>query len=214
MLNTNYNDPQTYRRTLMIYGGEAQEGFTHQIKKILQRYFRQTEKTPPPEAALVHFGTILWRLIQQHGLPEPLEAADQGEDETMPAEQLTARLDEIWSAFRFVDYRNDLETPARHLVKGIWQREFKKCRLSYKESETTGNCDRQSLSNALPRISGSHCVDCPYWVSISAEKNEKLLSKEWNQNAVAELTAHLDVFLPEDYRSLKQLLYMHTRFAS
>ncbi|GAB5561965.1 MAG: hypothetical protein SynsKO_36120 [Synoicihabitans sp.] len=213
MLQSNYNDPQTYRRTLMIYGGEAKEGFTHQIKKICQRYFRQTNNESPPDAALVHFATILWRLIEKNGLPPALEPSDQGQDAALSEADLSSKLDELWSAFRFVDHRAALEAPARHLIKGIWQPEFKKCRLSYKEESSAGKCDRQNLTKSLGRISGAHCVDCPYWVSISAEKNEKLLKKEWDQNSVVELSANMDVFLPEDYRSLRQLLYMHARFA-
>lgn len=214
MLEANYNDPQTYRRTLMIYSGEAEVGFVHQVKKILQRHFGQTEKSAPPEQALVHFGKVLWRLVQKHGLPAPLANADQGQDQNMPSEKLASRLDEVWRGFKFSDYRSDLEVPARHLVKGIWQPEFKKCRLSYKESDSSKNCDRQDLAKVRSRISGAHCVDCPYWVSVSSLKNEKLLTKEWNQNKVAEFTANADVFLPEDFRSLRQLLYMHARFST
>lgn len=214
MLASNYNDPQTYRRTLMIYGGEAQEGFVHQVKKILQRYFRQTDKPAPPDPALVHFGNIIWKLVEEKGLPPALEGSDQGVEAEMSPEDIRSRLDSIWSSFRFVDYKSDLEVPARHLVKGIWQPEFKKCRMSYKEANDSDKCERQDLSGARARISGSHCVDCPYWVSVTAEKNEKLLTKEWAPDSVAELTSHLTEFLPEDYRQLRQLLYMHARFGS
>jgi hypothetical protein len=212
MLVTNYNDPQTFRRTLMIYGGEAQEGFVHQIKKSLQRYFRQQDRPVPPESALVPFAQVLWKLVEKHGLPKPLEPSDQGQHENMSDESLRARLDEIWSRYRLTDYRKDLEAPARHFVKGIWQPEFKKCRLSYKKTSPSGDCSRQSLDHARGRISGTHCVDCPYWVSVTAVKNERLLTKEWAPESVHELTSNLDVFLPDDYRNLKQLLYMHARF--
>ncbi len=212
MLTTNYNDPQTYRRTLMIYGGEAQEGFVHQVKKCINRFFNQQDRTPPPDAALTHFGQMLWRMIDRHGLPEALKPSDQGQEQALSEDELSARLEELWASYRFTDYRKDLEIPARHFIKGIWQPEFKKCRLSYKETNPDGQCSRQKLSHALQRISGTHCVDCPYWVSVSAEKNERLLTKEWRAEAVAELTSNIGVFLPEDYRNLRQLLYMHARF--
>lgn len=146
------------------------------------------------------FADRLWALVKERGLPPPLARGEQGEAVEMePAvvQPMVARVmgdlpeDGLWA------------TAARQLVKACFQPEFKKCRDSYCEVEEDGTCRRQQLKKARQRVSGSHCVDCPYWQGLTPEQHGKLLAKAWVGDA-AEFAAHREVFLPEDFRALRR----------
>jgi hypothetical protein len=102
----------------------------------------------------------------------------------------------------------ELSTVARQLIKACFSAEFKKCRDSYRDLEPDGSCRRQQLKRVRTRLSGSHCIDCPYWTSLTAEQNVALLAEAWVGDET-ELTAHRDIFLPEDFRAFRRLLRAH-----
>lgn len=174
--------------------------FTEMVRAVIERYFRQNGLPARGEADVAGVGARLWELIEERGLPPPLARGEQGvahEMQTEEAGSLVARVlgelknDELWAV------------PARQLVKACFQPEFRKCRDSYREVEADGTCRRQQLGKARGRVSGSHCVDCPYWLALSPEQHGKLLAKAWAGDA-AELAAHREVFLPEDFRALRR----------
>jgi hypothetical protein len=94
--------------------------------------------------------------------------------------------------------------PVRQLVKACFYAEFKICRDSFREVSPDGSCRRQQLARVRSRVSGSHCVDCPYWVALSSEQHVKFLTREWQPAGREELAAHLPVFLPEDFRAFRR----------
>jgi hypothetical protein len=96
-----------------------------------------------------------------------------------------------------------LAVPVRQLVKACFQPEFRRCRESYREVGADGTCRRQQLGKALGRVSGAHCVDCPYWLDLEPEPHAKFLAKQWRAGA-EEFAAHREVFLPEDFRALRR----------
>ena len=53
------------------------------------------------------------------------------------------------------------------------------------------------------RVSGAHCVDCPYWVTLTAEQHEVFLAENWHAGP-GEFAKDRDVFLPEDFRALRR----------
>lgn len=173
--------------------------FTAQVGAIVARFFKQNGGNAPDTAVTAGFATRLWQLIGERGLPPPLSPGEQGEAGEMEAEVVAPLVERV-----LVGLPEDglWGTVARQLVKACFQPEFKKCRDSYREVEADGTCRRQQLRKARQRVSGSHCVDCPYWQGLTPEQHGKLLAKAWVGN-VAEFTAHRDVFLPEDFRALR-----------
>ncbi len=213
MLSLSQDSPATYRRMLAIYGGDMAEAFALAVQKILRRHFAQNDATVPPDPALLAFARGLWEIAVRHGLPAPLKGADQGAPADLPDTEADRLAAPAVSAFPIQDARPLLAAAARELLRGVVQPEFKKCRMSYKEpAPGAASCERQDLAVARGRPSGAHCADCPYWNQLTAEKNEKLLLKEWEPARAAELAGHLGVFLPEDFRSLRKLLHVHARF--
>jgi len=90
---------------------------------------------------------------------------------------------------------------AKQLVKACFQPGPAQCRLSYRETDSAGRCRRQELAYASARLSGTHCVDCPYW-SMDRSTHRAWLADQWHAGAAA-LAAHEHVFLPEDFRTLR-----------
>ena len=176
--------------------------FVALVRAVIERYFRQNGQPAPGGAELAGFAGRLWALVEERGLPRPLARGEQGEPHEMGPDEagpLVARAlgelkdDSAWAA------------PARQLVKACFQPVFRKCRDSYREVEPDGTCRRQQLEKTRGRVSGSHCVDCPYWTALSPEQHGKFLAQAWVGDA-AELAAHREVFLPEDFRALRRFV--------
>ncbi|HWA85155.1 MAG TPA: hypothetical protein VG710_02940 [Opitutus sp.] len=138
--------------------------------------------------------------IDERGLPAPLAAADMGRPGEMSAEEVAPIAARVLAG---AAHAAALATPVRQLVKACFQPEFRKCRESYREVNADGNCRRQQLGVARGRVSGTHCVDCPYWLELEPAPHGKFLANAWVAGA-AELAANRDVFLPEDFRALRR----------
>jgi hypothetical protein len=106
-----------------------------------------------------------------------------------------------------VNRREALLDPVRQLVKACFHREFAICRDSYREVSSDGICRRQQLKKALGRVSGSHCVDCPYWTSLSEEEHAQRLGESWTADP-GEFARNRSLYLPADFRALR--LWIHT----
>jgi hypothetical protein len=91
------------------------------------------------------------------------------------------------------------------LVKAITYPRLGVCRESYRERGPDGSCRRQLVAQARRRISGTHCVDCPYWLAYGPEAHAAWLRTAW-QSDPAEFEAARGIFLPEDFRALRRLL--------
>jgi len=174
----------------------------NQVCVVLVRYARQNSFAEISPAEALTIATRLGELIEARGLPRRLRADEMGQPGEMSAEvvaPLVARL--LEGSGRVAELTN----VARQLVKTCFHPEFKKCRESYRERENDGSCRRQSLTRVRTRVSGSHCVDCPYWTALTASQHEECLADGW-VGEQSELRAHRDVFLPEDFRVLRKLL--------
>ena len=119
------------------------------------------------------------------------------------AAQVEAMAGEVLDDSLSAEARADLGVPLRQLLKACLQAEPVRCRESYREV-VAGSCRRQDLSRARGRISGVHCVDCPYWVTLKAEKNAALMERAWVEGPPARFHAERGVFLPEDFRALRR----------
>jgi hypothetical protein len=174
--------------------------FIQSVQHVLARHAQQNGRTPWSEADTAAIGERLWALMAERGLPPPLAPQEMGEPGEMPPEEVAPLIARVLDG---IGGAEALATPLRQLVKACFQPDFRKCRESYHEVEADGTCRRQQLKKARDRVSGTHCVDCPYWLTLTPEQHEKFLAQAWVGDA-AELAAHRDVFLPEDFRALRR----------
>jgi hypothetical protein len=184
--------------------------FVQLVSAILERFYRQNERPAPPAGEIAGLAGRLWALVEERGLPRPLAPAERGAPGEMPDAAVTP-LVERTLAGAAAAWRGALEVPARQLVKACFYPEFKTCRDSFREVSPDGTCRRQELARARGRVSGVHCVDCPYWVALTPEQHGKLLTREWQPAGVAGWEAHRAVFLPEDFRALRLCLHRQAR---
>jgi len=175
------------------------EAFQQRVGVVMDRFARQNgEKFARDSVA--RFAERLWRLIEKRGLPEALEEGETGkpgELEKSEVGELTRR------AMKGVEEGKIFEDAAKQVVKTCFYPEFRVCRDSYRERSGKGVCKRQVLEKARGRVSGAHCVDCPYWTDVSPERHAELLRDGWCGDA-AELDENRGVFLPEDFRELRR----------
>ena len=171
----------------------------------LARFLVQNGGAASPVAAQA-IARRLHALIGQRGLPRPLAPDEAGAPGGIPESEFAAM-----SAHVLDDVRDSLLVEAaRQLIKACFYPEFRQCRDSYKLVSPDGECRRQQLGRARLRVSGAHCVDCPYWTTLSEERHRELLAADWHHGRDA-CAVHLDVFLPEDFRRLRQWLYREMR---
>lgn len=174
--------------------------FADLVRPVLERALRQSGHAVPTttQASLVE---RLWALVAARGVPPPLPPGEKGEPGEMPAAVVAPLIESLLAGYSSAE-REAMAAPVRQLVKACFQGDFKTCRDSYREVSPDGSCRRQELARASERISGSHCVDCPYWLSLTPMQHERLLTKAWHGESAA-LAAHRGVFLPEDFRALR-----------
>lgn len=98
---------------------------------------------------------------------------------------------------------DELGNVYKQLLKGCFQASPERCRDSYRETDSAGRCRRQERDYDLNRISGAHCVDCPYWCEKEAEMHLEWLGNQWLRGA-SELKVGRDIYLPEDFRALRR----------
>lgn len=183
----------------------SREEFAGIVTQLLARFFDQMGQ-PFPADQIPRFVSQLAEVVAERGLPRALTADECGAPGSM-SEQECAPL--IGRVMEGVNDRG-LTDVAKQLVKTCFYPEFKTCRDSFREVARDGSCRRQELARVRGRISGTHCVDCPHWVSFSPESHADYLAAEWR--SVPELLVeHRAVFLPEDFRALRRWLYSAAR---
>ncbi|MDB6093665.1 MAG: hypothetical protein JWM32_1227 [Verrucomicrobia bacterium] len=184
--------------------------FREHVTTILGRFFRQNDRVAPTAGEFAAVASSLLALVEERGLPRPLAKSESGEPGEMPDAEITPLLDRVLQGVA-KESREALAAPVRQLVKACLYPEFKKCRDSFREVAPDGTCRRQELARTRGRISGAHCVDCPHWVALSPAQHWKYLSREWQPARKDELDAGREVFLPEDFRSLRIFLHQQAR---
>ncbi len=167
--------------------------FGRRVAAVLQRAFSQLglpAPRPPEEACVIE---TLWKIGGEGGwaLRDSTGELD-GASVHQWVERLVAALPQ----------RPEFPSMAKQLVKACFQAGPADCRDSYQECSSNGRCRRQELDYAKARISGAHCVDCPYWNSLQPEGHAAWLAAHWHAGSGA---FHHDqvVFLPEDFRALR-----------
>ncbi|MFI5356375.1 MAG: hypothetical protein ACHQ4G_03470 [Opitutales bacterium] len=183
----------------MLINGET---FADAVAGLLARYGRQNGLPAPAEGWGRAVGLRLWALLEERGWPRPLAPAEMGEPGEMTAEEVAPLIDRLPAGAELAAW----SAPLRQLVKACFQPEFKTCRDSYRECGPDGSCRRQDLGRVRVRLSGTHCVDCPYWTALDPAQHVKLLARHWHPGGWPEFEAQRAIFLPEDFRRLRQMI--------
>lgn len=176
------------------------------VRPVLERALRQSGRVVPA-AVQEQVAGRLAALVTERGVPPPLPPGEKGEPVELSAADVAPLVDRLLAGLAPAE-RDALATPARQLVKACFQGDFQTCRESYHEVSPDGSCRRQELERVRERVSGSHCVDCPYWLRLTPAQHERLLARDWHGPADT-LAAHRDLFLPADFRALR--LFIRTR---
>ncbi len=180
------------------------ETFAEILRPVLRRFFQQTGGPAPSEEVCATFGDRLWRLVAERGLPPPLAPGECGDPQEMTKDEVAPLIERLLAGLGAAE-REALATPARQLVKACFHGDFKVCRDSFREVSPDGSCRRQELKRVRERISGSHCVDCPYWTGLEPAPHAKFLAREWHGDP-AVFTADQTMYLPEDFRALRRFV--------
>ena len=168
----------------------------------LERWFRRNGHGPVAAADLTGLAARLRAMVNQHGLPgvpssgRPEEAPELAAEECAPLERSVLGplgVDPRWG------------TPVRQLVKACLQPEFRRCRDSYRERDADGSCRRQQAGKARGRLSGSPCVDCPYWLELTPEQHARALRDGWAGEPNG-FESDPELYLPSDFRALRRLV--------
>jgi hypothetical protein len=203
--------PEAHQQCLAAHGG-AEAAFVALAGNCVRRFLQQNGQAPLPEAFLAGYAAWLWRVVRDAGLPRPLGPDESGEPGEMPPERATELAARVFAGMAWPERHPELDVPTRQLLKACLQPEFRQCRESYHEV-VDGACRRQQLKRVRGRISGAHCVDCPYWVSLRAEQHRALLARSWVSGDAGELDRHEAIYLPEDFRALRIFMWREIHFA-
>jgi len=186
------------------------EPFADVVSEMLPRYARQNGLPAPATASCRLVGRRLCGLLETRGWPQPLapdEMGTPGEMSAAAVAPLVAELIEGLDEFATETWAG----PLRQLVKACFHPEFRTCRESYREVGADGACRRQEAGRVRMRLSGSHCVDCPYWTALAPAQHADLLARHWRDGGAAGMAALREICLPEDFRRLRQLVWAGSR---
>ena len=173
--------------------------FEAQVSRLLNRFMVQNGQ---PVLTSDESSSIARRLSAQvltRGLPRRLRNDEMGEPGELPSDEVNTIVQDVLQDITASGVTTDV---TRQLVKACFYPEFKKCRESYREVNATGECRRQNVDRARARISGSHCVDCPYWTSLTPSQHAALLGGAWTGEG-RDFEINREIFLPEDYREFR-----------
>jgi len=168
----------------------------------LERWFRGNSRVQPGAEAFAGAASRLRALVAERGLPavppcgRPEAAPELIAEECAPLERRV--LGPLVADARWA-------TPVRQLVKACLQPEFRRCRDSYRERDTDGSCRRQQADKTRGRLSGSPCVDCPYWLELTPDQHARALRDGWAGERDA-FESDPELYLPADFRALRRLV--------
>lgn len=182
----------------------------------MQRVLAQNDCAPLDAAECAGITERLYALIMERGLPPKLAPGDPGVPGGMAEELCAPLVARVMAEVPIESGREGwhalLSDAVKQLVKTCFYPEFTVCRDSYREVGKGGACKRQELSRVRKRVSGTHCIDCPYWQTLDAAAHQKLLADAWC-GAKEEFAAHHAIFLPEDFRAVRRWVRAHAPVA-
>jgi hypothetical protein len=187
---------------------EAEE-FSRLVGAVLGRFLAQNGRAGTTEAWGRAAGARLWAVVAERGLPPALAAGECGTPGGMSEAEVAPLVARVLGA----ECDEWLATAVKQVVKACLYPEFTVCRESFREVGKDGGCKRQELARVRGRVSGTHCVDCPHWVALAPERHGEMLARAWRVGGAVALAENRGVFLPEDFRALRQWLHARARVA-
>lgn len=176
---------------------QEREEFVSLVTRVLARGLDQIEQSPLPESDLVGLANALLSIGREGGWARrfgDLRAEIAAEEINV----WSRRLAEIVPARAAV-----LGPIFKQVLKSCFQPSPDVCRNSFREVDSMGRSRRQEHAYDLKRVSGAHCVDCPYWTEKTEGEHLAWLRGKWYAGA-ADLEAGRAVYLPEDFRALRR----------
>ena len=174
--------------------------FVSAVESVLARYLRQTGQATAGAEKLELIAQRLVGLMREKDVPRALRPEERGEPGELPPEVIEPLVARITAE---LEDGGELRPAVMQLVKACFYPPFRRCRESYREADASGHCRRQELARARTRVSGSHCVDCPYWTDLSPDQHARCLRAGWHGDP-AEFERHRDIFLPGDFREVRR----------
>ncbi len=196
------------------HGGTPRAWFERLVTDVMARALRQDGGSLPSPAAQESCVRSLWEAAEALGWPTPLAEGTVCPAGETPGAALEPRALEIAAKVENEAERVRLLPVIRQLLKACVYPEFTQCRDSYRAATAEGRCARQQRAVAAARISGSHCVDCPYFVALTEDEHRSLLRAAWRGDSVDSFDREPSVFLPNDFRALRRFLWLRSRFGS
>lgn len=172
--------------------------FAHLVAAAMQRMLVQTGLSPATPEELARIAEVLAVIGAEAGA----RWRAQGRGAELPDSLVREWTGRALEAAPGREGEAGFAALVKQLIKGCFQPEPEQCRLSYRELDRMGRCRRQTLDYVRPRLSGAHCVDCPYW-TFAPDEHRAWLAGQWHGGA-AEFAASAAMFLPEDFRRLRK----------
>lgn len=188
----------------------AEAEFSRLVAAVLARFFAQNAALGLTAAECAALGARLWAVVTEHGLPRALSEGECGVPGGLSDDACAPLVARVMGA----ETNALLEVAVKQLVKTCLYPEFTVCRDSYREPTKDGGCKRQELARVRARVSGTHCVDCPHWVALAPDQHAELLARAWRVGGAGAFAENRDVFLPEDFRALRQWLHARARLGA
>ncbi len=188
----------------------AEAEFSRLVTAVLVRFCAQNATPAMTTANGAAVGARLWAVVSEQGLPRALPAGECGAPGGLSDEACAPLVARVMGA----ETNALLEVAVKQLVKACLYPEFTVCRESYCEPMKGGGCKRQEIERVRTRVSGTHCVDCPYWVALAPDQHAELLVRAWRVGGAGAFAENRDVFLPEDFRALRQWLHARARLGA
>lgn len=200
-----------YRAELAAHGGEARQWFESLVVACLRRFLRQEGGTIPPAETLAAFSRSLWDSASAVGWPRPLPEGSTCGPTERSWEGMEAHVSAIAACGSDERERARLLPVARQMLKTCIYGEFTECRNSFRQIASEDRCRRQDPAIARSRISGTPCVDCPYYVTLAQDEHAALLEASWARGNPVPYAQDPGLFLPEDFRELRRFLWLRAR---
>lgn len=214
MAGTCPEDEREYRAGCAAHGGSARAWFEVLAAAVVARMRHQDGGPAVSPGAIAAGMRGLWEAAEAMGWPPPLAAGVARRAGETPGAALEPRALAAVAGVEGEAERARLLPVIRQLLKACVYPEFTECRDSYRTAGPDGRCSRQQPAVAAARISGSPCVDCPYFVTLTQPEHEALLQAGWIGAASPVLRGDSCVFLPKDFRALRRFLWLRSRYGS
>ena len=207
-------DQRDFRVGCAAHGGSARAWFEAQAAAVVDRMLQQDGGPAVAPTVIRTCVSALWDAAGAIGWPASLPDGVTCRSAETPGAALEPKVVAVAAQVESDAERARLLPVLRQLLKACVYPEFTECRDSYRATGADGRCARQQRAVAAARISGSPCVDCPYFVARTETEHRDLLLAGWRVGSPDVFRGEPSVFLPNDFRALRRFLWLRSRYGS